>query len=447
MIRAVRDSGAKVLAGLDLLLAKFLDRLPELPVKEVLVSRLAPWLTPAKRLGIRLRALLGGVRSMPRGVGLDLEPALERAAPETGPVRAGMDELALLQYTGGTTGIPKAAMLTQRNLVANAEQCRAWLKSTEETRDVAILAVPFFHVYGMTVGMNLAVRNAQTMVLHPRFDAAAVMRSIEKERGTLFPGIQMFYQAINSHPRARRHDLSSVRVCLSGAGPLMQEVQEDFERLTGGKVSEGYGLTEASPVTHCNPLFGKRKLGRIGLPLPSTDARIVDEETGTRNLPPGGKGELAVSGPQVMRGYWNNEEETARSLRDGWLFTGDIAAMDEEGYFIMVDRKNEMIKVGGESVYPRTVEDALAAHPAVAEAGVIGVPDVKYGERVKAFVVLKRGAAATREELGAHCRLRLSRVQSPGDIEFRHSLPRSQLGKVLRRVLAQEERERREAAP
>lgn len=445
MANCLKDSGAKVLIALDVLLGRFLAGLDGVPLDHVLVSRLADALPFADRVKLQLGRMLGKVRLPPRTLGEDFGARLARTTAVAATAAIGPDDLALLQYTGGTTGVPKAAMLTHRNLVANVEQSRAWEGSTPEGTDACLLVVPCFHVYGMTVGMNLSVRNARTMILHARFEAEPVMRSIARHRPTVFPGVQVFYQRIAAHPRAGRYDLTSLKMCLSGAGPLMRETQEAFEAVTHARVVEGYGLTEASPVTHCNPLFGKRKIGTIGVPFPSTDARLVDIETGDREVAPGQPGELCVRGPQVMRGYWNREAESKDVLRGGWLHTGDIAQMDEDGFFTIVDRKKEMIKSGGENVYPRDIEEVLFKHPAVEDAGVIGVPDPKLGERVKAFVVLKAGSTVTGEELIGYCRASLSGFQTPKDIEFRPKLPRTEIGKLLRRELVAQERAKRGA--
>lgn len=440
MAHALKDSGATVLIALDALLGKFMEGIAGVPLRHVLISRLGEFLPLKLRTALTVAHWLGKAPLPPAGTGEDLSARLAAVEPAAGVPRT-PDDLALLQYTGGTTGLPKAAMLTHRNLVANTEQCRAWLNRPGGD-EITLLAVPCFHVYGMTVGMNLAVRTGGTMVLMARWDPRTAMDNIAKHRPTQFPGVQVFYQQIASHPRVKRYDLSSIKACLSGAGPLMAEVQEKFEALTGARVSEGYGLTEASPVTHCNPLAGRRKPGHIGVPFSSTDAKLVDIETGTKVVGVGQEGELCVQGPQVMKGYWNRPEETAAVLRDGWLHTGDIAVMDEEGFFRIVDRKKEMIKSGGENVYPRDIEEVLFKHPAVKDAAAIGVPDVKYGEKVKAFVVLKDGAAATADELIAHCRASLSGFQTPKALEFRKELPRTQVGKLLRRVLVEEEKKK-----
>jgi long-chain acyl-CoA synthetase len=351
------------------------------------------------------------------------------------------DATAVLQFTGGTTGVAKGAILTHRNLVANAWQCRTWFWPLKEGDEVFLVAVPIFHCYGMTVGMNTAISLGAAMVLHPKFDVVEVMKAVTKYRVGVLPGVQAFYAAINNHPDVKKYNVRSIKACISGAGPLHQAVQDKFEQLTGGKVVEGYGLTEAGPVTHCNPLFGKRKQGRIGLPLPGTSAKVVDLETGTRELKCGEAGELVIRGPQVMQGYWNQPEETKMTLRDGWLYTGDIATMDEEGFFAIVDRKKDMVKVGGENVYPRDVEEVLFKYEKVLDCVVAGVPDRMTGDKVKAYVVLKPGVSCNRKEIIEFCKNHLATFKIPREVEFRDSLPKGVGGaKVLRRKLVEEEK-------
>jgi long-chain acyl-CoA synthetase len=301
-----------------------------------------------------------------------------------------------------------------------------------------LAVLPFFHVYGMTVTMNEAIYLAATIILLPRFQVDDCLEAINRYQPTRFPGVPTMYIAIINHPKVKEYNISSIKVCSSGSAPMPVEALKKFEELTGGKISEGYGLTEASPVTHANPFSGKRKIGSIGLPRPDTDAKIVDLETGERDLPPGEEGELCIRGPQVMKGYWNRPEDTARSLRDGWLYTGDIARMDEEGYFYIVDRKKDMIICGGYNVYPREVEEALYLNPKILEASVLGVPDPYRGETVKAFVVLKPGQKATAEEIIEFCRQNLARFKVPTLVEFRNELPKSHVGKVLKKVLREE---------
>ncbi|HEY8731861.1 MAG TPA: long-chain fatty acid--CoA ligase [Candidatus Limnocylindria bacterium] len=354
---------------------------------------------------------------------------------------AGPDDVAVLQPTGGTTGTPKCAALTHRNLVANAHQVAAWFPGTGRDAAVSLLCpLPLFHIYGLTVDMNYAMLVGGTLILVPRFDPEMVLKAT-KHRPRLFPGAPIMYQTLAHHPKVGRYDLSSIEACISGAAPLSPDVQRDFEAVTGGRVVEGYGLTEASPVTHCNPVHGERRNGTIGLPFPSTEARIVDPATG-EPVPTGEVGELVIRGPQVMAGYWERPEETAMALRDGWLHTGDMARMSEDGFFTIVDRAKDLIIVGGINVYPREVEEVLLSHPTVRDAGVIGLAEERHGEVPYAFVVLVPGATATEEELMAHCRASLARYKVPSHIEFRDELPKTMIGKVLHRDLRAEIRTR-----
>ena len=361
-----------------------------------------------------------------------------RATPVNAEVSP--DDNAILQYTGGTTGTPKGAILTHRNLVANAVQNRAWLTVRKEGEERVLAVIPFFHVYGMTTAMNLAVLIGARLILLPKFHAREVLECINKYRPTIFPGIQAMYLAIENYPGIRKYDLTSIKAAICGAGPLMHEVQERFEHLTKARIVEGYGLSEASPVTHCNPIFGTRKMGSIGLPFPDTEAKIVDIETGKKETPVGETGELVLKGPQVMKGYWNNPDETARALRGGWLHTGDIAKMDDDGFFYIVDRIKDMIKTVGENVYPREIEEVLFMHPKVKEAVVVGIPHEEFlGEKIKAYIVLKEGETATAEEIIQFCSDQLSKFKVPKEVEFRIQLPKTLVGKVLRRILRDEE--------
>jgi long-chain acyl-CoA synthetase len=352
------------------------------------------------------------------------------------------DDLALLQYTGGTTGTPKGAMLTHRNLVANTLQAAAWFPGLREGGEVLLGAVPLFHAYGLTGVLLLGVAAAAEIVLLPRpRPLGVVLEAVQRFRPTLFPGVPTLYAGLVDHPRVADYDLRTGTLCLSGAAPLPASLVERFEAISGGRLVEGYGLTETSPLTHGNPVRGERREGSIGLPVPSTDARVVSLETG-EPLPPGRDGEIEVRGPQVMRGYWNRPAETAEALRDGWFRTGDIGRMDEDGFFYVVDRRKEMIDASGFKVFPREVEEVLLLHPAVSEAVVAGVPDPYRGETVKAFVVLRPGASATAAEIEAFCRLHLAAFKIPRQVEFRTELPKSMVGKYLRRVLVEEERSR-----
>ena len=365
------------------------------------------------------------------------------------PATVRSDDLALLQYTGGTTGTSKGAMLSHRALVANTLQCAAWFGRAMRNGEDAVMGVmPLFHVYGLTTVMNFAVLTGGAIVLEPQLELEHVLKDIQRHRPKLFHGAPRIYNAINNSPLATKYDLRSITACISGSAPLLMETARRFRELTGANLVEGYGLTEASPVTHCNPVFdpAKNRFGTIGLTFPDTEMRLVDLETGDKDVAPGEAGELVVRGPQLMDGYYNKPDETAQTLRGGWLHTGDIATVDEDGYVAIVDRKKEMIIVSGFNVYPREVEEALAKHPAVLEGAAIGVPHPMKGEEVKAFVVLKPGQTATAEELMAFCREQLAPFKVPRAIEFRDALPKTLIGKVLRRQLAEEDKKKRATA-
>jgi long-chain acyl-CoA synthetase len=363
------------------------------------------------------------------------------------PVDAREDVGALL-YTGGTTGLAKGAMLSHYNMVSNV-QASSWF-DIRPGRDVMMCVLPFFHSYGLQACLNVGIAGGMKCVLLPRFELKMALKAIAKEKPTLFPGVPRIYIAINESPETKKHDLSSIRACFSGAAPLPVAVAEKFEAITGGRLVEGYGLTETSPVTHINPISGKRKFGTIGLPIPDTDCKIVDLDDPEKGAPSGEPGELAIAGPQIMKGYWNRPEETAEMIREGedgvrWLHTGDIATMDDEGYFAIVDRKKDMILVSGFNVYPTDVEQVLFRHPKILKASVVGIPDETTGEAVKAFIVLKEGETASADEIIAWCRDEkhgLTGYRVPKHIEFRDSLPETIVGKVLRRVLLEEERQK-----
>ncbi|SFJ54636.1 long-chain-fatty-acid--CoA ligase [Thermoflavimicrobium dichotomicum] len=369
---------------------------------------------------------------------------LDGASPVADEMVDPEQDVAVFQYTGGTTGRSKGAMLTHRNLVANVQQINEHASEDPFSEGDKILTViPLFHVYGMTCAMNLGILIGINVILLPRFEPLEVLQAIQQHQPTYFPGVPTMYVALNSYPGAEQYGINAIRVCNSGSAPLPVELIQSFEKKTGATMIEGYGLSEASPTTHSTPRKGLRKPGSIGIPLPGTEARIVDLETGTRTLPIGEAGELVIRGPQVMKGYWNMPEETEQTIRDGWLFTGDIARMDEDGYFYIMDRKKDLIIASGYNVYPREIEEVLYTHPAVLEAAVVGVPDAYRGESVKAFVVLKPGASATVEEIEQFCRQNLAAFKIPRQIEFRASLPKTAVGKILRRVLVEEEKRQR----
>ncbi|MFC0596158.1 long-chain fatty acid--CoA ligase [Thermus composti] len=436
----LKDAGAETLVILDHLLPRFLEVEKEVPVKRVVVTGIRDFLPFPKNLLYPLKAKRDGLPlGFPKREGFFAFTHLLKRPPAT-PHPAKPDDLALLQYTGGTTGLSKGAMLTHKNLVANVLQIDAWDPTSRELlgKGVMLGALPFFHVYGMTVAMNYGLFSGYKIVLLPRPEIGPIVEAIEKHGVTHFPGVPTLYVAFNNFPGIEKRNVKSIRICLSGAAPLPVEVAKRFEEITGARLIEGYGLSEASPVTHCNPVEGVVKKGSIGMPLPSVEAKVVDEEG--KEVPIGEVGELIVKGPNVMKGYWNRPEETQKALKDGWLYTGDMAKMDEDGYFYIVDRKKDMIIAGGYNIYPREVEEVLYQHPAVQEAAVVGVPDPYRGETVAAFIVLKpeyRGKV-TEKDIEAFCRQNLAAYKVPRIIQFRESLPKSSVGKILRRELRDE---------
>jgi len=414
-------------------------------LKNIIVTNIGDFLPTLKRVLGKLLKKIPTLTVAPEPGVYFFRELLEKYPPKPPKVEINpKEDLAALQYTGGTTGIPKGAMLTHFNLVSNAVACTKWLQG-KEAEEMFLTVLPLFHIYGMTTSMNGAIYLAASMILLPRFDPVEVLKSIEKYKVTIFCGVPTMYAMLVAHPDITKYDLSSINFCISGAAPLPPEIQKRFMELTGGVLVEGYGLTESSPVTHCNPLdktMKTVKIGSIGLPWPDTDAKIVDLKKGRRRLPPGRTGELVVRGPQVMKGYWKMPKETEEVLRDGWLYTGDIGKMDEDGYFYITDRKKDLIKYKGYSVYPREIEDVLYEHPAVKLCAVVGKPDPIAGEIPKAFVVLKEGMTATEEELIQFVKERVAPYKKVREIEFRKELPMTLVGKVLRRTLREEEREK-----
>ncbi len=425
------DADPRFVIALDLVAPRLSDAARD---RILVTTRICDYLPP-------LLGFLQGLRekspSLPKGAlpfsGL---LAVGRGAVLPGPVPA--DEVAVLQYTGGTTGVPKAAMLSHRNLVANAMQSEAWLPSYRPGEERVLAVLPFFHVFGMSVALNLGVRTGAEIDLVPRFNPVETAKEVRRFRPTLFPGAPAMYQAVVDSPEVERWNIRSIRYCISGSAPLPAELQERFERVTGGVLVEGYGLTEASPVTHCNPLFGERRPGSVGRPFPDTLQRILDPDDPSRELGPGEVGELAVKGPQVMLGYYNQPAETAQVLVDGWLRTGDLGMIDADGFCSIVDRKKDLIIVSGFNVYPREVEEILLRHPGVREAVVVGMADERRGQKVRAVIVPREQARPSAEELMAYCRERLAGYKVPREFEFRDELPRTAIGKVLRRVLVAE---------
>ncbi|MBS2969944.1 AMP-binding protein [Metabacillus sp. KIGAM252] len=441
----LNDSGAEYIITLDLLFPRVSKVKALTKLKHVIVTKIQDYLPFPKNLlypivqrkqtKVKVDVSHGGTTHLFSKIIKESQAVFSKV--ETDPV----EDIALLQYTGGTTGFPKGVMLTHKNIAANTVMCSAWMYNCRRGEEKVLGLLPFFHVYGMTAVMHLSVTEGYNMILLPKFDAGDTLKTIHKEKPTLFPGAPTIYIALLNHPDLKKYDLSSVQSCISGSAPLPVEIQERFEKETGGKLVEGYGLSEASPVTHSNFLWGRRKKGSIGVPWPNTDAMILSQETGSQ-AEPGEKGELIVRGPQVMKGYWGKPEETEAVLKDGWLFTGDIGYMDEEGYFYVVDRKKDMIIAGGYNIYPREVEEILYEYDKIQEVVVAGVPDPYRGETVKAYVVPKEGVKISEEELNVFARQHLAAYKVPRIYEFRSELPKTAVGKILRRALIDEEKEK-----
>lgn len=349
------------------------------------------------------------------------------------------NHIAVLQYTGGTTGVPKAAMLTHSNLYINTLQCNRWMIGLVPGEEIMLAVIPFFHVFSMTVALNLAIAHGYQIVIHPKFDIKQVLSDIAHKKPTIMPGVSTLYATINNARNLDKYDLSSIKMCISGGGPLPVEVKEKFEKLTGCSLVEGYGLTETSPVTSCNPLKGLQKTGTIGQPLPGTIMEIIHMDDRTTVMPVGEIGEVCISGPQVMRGYLNQPDETDNVLRNGRLHTGDLGVMDADGFFRIVGRLKEMIIVGGYNVYPRNVEEVLYTHPSVAECAVVGLEHPTRGQMIKAYVVFKEGKSAEELELKTYMKAHMSAYAVPHTIEFRAALPKNNIGKILKRELIAEE--------
>ncbi|MGM9320131.1 long-chain-fatty-acid--CoA ligase [Deinococcus aquaticus] len=448
----LKDSGSETLVILDTFYPRYEEIRARVPVKRTLVTGVQDALPFPKNLLYPVKARREGtwvkvpfderVLSYPKV----LASQVAAAAPA---LSISPDDVALLQYTGGTTGVPKGAMLTHGNLVSNCEQARMWMSDLRDGQEVTLAAIPFFHVYGMTVAMNLSVLTGATLALVPNpRDIKMVLSQITSSGATLFPGVPTLYNAINNHPDTPKHDLTSIRACISGSAPLLLETSRRFKEITGGaNLVEGYGLTEASPCTHTNPIFGEQREGSIGVPFPGVDSIVVDDDG--QIVAPGEVGELWIAGPMIMKGYWQRPDETAKTLREAhgrtWLMTGDMATMDADGYFRIVDRKKDLIIAGGFNIYPREVEEVLMSHPAVLEAAAVGLPDTYRGESVHAVVALKPGATASEADIIAHCKGLLSNYKVPRSVEFRAELPKTAAMKILRRQLAQEARDAQKA--
>ena len=435
------DAGCTVAVVADFLFDRRVAHIREtLVVEHYVIASIPDFLRfPLNLLApLRLRRadppLLASVKPAP-GVHL-MRSLMKQTAPDRPRPAIAMDDTALLQYTGGTTGVAKGAMLTHRNLSCNVQQVTAWFVDVRRGGEVMMGVLPFFHVFGLTVAMAfpLSVAGAVVLMPNPR-DMPQLIASISKHRVTLFPAVPAMFNAIVNAQGVEKLDLTSVRSCFSGSAPLPPDILQRFEKMTGGKIVEGYGLTETSPVTHANPLDGRRKIGSIGVPLPNTDMKVVSLDDGTTEVGVGKQGELLLKGPQVMRGYWNVPEQTAAAFTDGWFRTGDVAAVDADDYTFIVGRKKDMIIAGGYNIYPDEIDAVLVAHPAVLEAATVGIPDPKRGETVKSFVVLRPGQRATADELTEYCRRELAAYKVPRSFAFLDELPKSSALKILRREL------------
>ncbi|MCA1031983.1 AMP-binding protein [Bacillus timonensis] len=441
----INDSGSDIILTLDLLYPRVSKVKAVTKLKHIIVTGIKDYLPFPKNL------IYPFIQKKQHGIVVKVEEddqnhLFTRILASTEAKEIDVDinpseDLALLQYTGGTTGFPKGVMLTHKNLVANTLMSAHWMYKSKRGEESILGILPFFHVYGMTAVMNLSIMQGFKMILLPKFDALDTLKTIQKLKPTLFPGAPTIYIALLNHPDIKKYDLSSVDSCLSGSAPLPVEVQEQFEKVTGGKLVEGYGLSEASPVTHANFLWDKRVSGSVGVPWPDTDSVVLSPD----NSGPAGPneiGELIVRGPQVMKGYWNKPEETEAVLKDGWLYTGDMAYMDEQGFYYIVDRKKDMIIAGGFNIYPREIEEVLYENEKIQEVVVAGVPDPYRGETVKAYVVLKEGMECSEQELDEFARKHLASYKVPRIYEFRSELPKTAVGKILRRALVDEERKK-----
>ena len=450
IIHQANDAGVEIMFVMSNFYKTMKAAQLETKIKKLIVTNIKETLPPAlKVLFTLLKEKKGGFRVELASGDIWLQDMLARYKPEDRPkLNIGADDIALFQYSGGTTGISKAAVAMHSNLVANALQIVSWMTDLHAGKETVLMAIPLFHVYGMVAGMLFAISSGASMVMVPNpRDMPDLLDNIKKFRPSVFPGIPMLYNAINNRPDviAGKYDLGSIKACISGSAPLMRETKERFEALSGGKVAEGYGLSEAPTATHCNPLMGVNKTGSIGMPFPDVDAKIISLDDGMTEMKTGEIGELVIHGPQVMKSYHNNPNETAnalRKLKDGkvWLFTGDIARMDEDGYFYLVDRKDDLIITSGFNVYPSEVEAALVRHPAVQEAAVVGAADAVRGQVVVANVVLRDGAIATAAELLTHCQEHLVPHKVPRTIRLVAEIPKQPTGKALRRLLRTDDR-------
>ena len=436
----VENAGADTLITLDILYSRVAAVKDQTHLKNIVITSVKDYLPPLKKMLYPILQMRGGQKvKVGKGAGLfSFRDLIMGGSFDFPSVNISPEDIAILQYSGGTTGISKGAELTHKNIVSNTFQTSSWYYIIRKGEEVILSILPLFHTYGIAVCMNLSIATGSCMLLIPRFVQKDVLKAIQDYRVTFFPGIPGIYAALNNYRDIKKWDISSVNYCVSGSAPLPVAVIEEFEKLTGAVILEGYGLTEASPVTHSNPVHRERKVSSIGLPLADTKCKIVDVEDGTSEVPPGEDGELCIKGPQVMKGYWNMPSETALTLRDGWLYTGDIARIDEDGYFYIIDRKKDMIISEGFNVYPNEIDDLVLKHPKILDAAAVGIPDRLRGEKVVLYVVLREGEVVSKEEMMGFCKEHLAKYKVPKKVEFRKELPKTPVGKVLRRVLRDE---------
>jgi long-chain acyl-CoA synthetase len=447
IIHQVNDAGVEVMILMTNNYEKIKAIQAQTKIQQIIATNIKETLPPLLRVLFTLmREKKGGFRVKLRDNDIWMQDLIDQFNPEDRPkVDVSALDTALFQYSGGTTGISKGVIAPHKAVVANTYQMVSWATRNVEGEEVMCLAIPLYHVYGMVAGLNYGVLIGASMVMVPDpRDMPDVLDNLTKHNVTIYPGVPAMYNAINVNPDviAGKHDLSSLKICISGSAPLLRETREHFEELTGGKLVEGYGLSEAPTASHCNPFYGENRAGSISLPLPDVDCKIVDVDDGTKESLPGEVGEIIIKAPQVMDGYHNMPTETENALRNGWLHTGDIAYMDEDGYFYIVDRKKEMIKPGGFQVWPREVEEVLQAYPSVLEVCAGGIPDPISGEAVKAWIVLKPGETATAEEIIEWAKKDLAKYKVPKEIEFRNELPKTTVGKILRRELIKQHKEK-----
>ena len=435
-----KDSEAEYLVVLDHLFPRAEKVLKETGIRKVIVTSLREYLPFPLKLLYPLKAWQKKLfTAVPYGEHvLNFSALIRETPPDPPPCTVKSGDLATLQYTGGTTGVPKGVRLSHRNLVANIVQIVSWVPDIRWGKERFLSVLPFFHIFGLTVAMNLPLYLGASNTLVPRFEIKEFLGILQKCKPSLLPGVPTIYMAMLNSPDIEKYDLSSIEYCITGSAPMPVESLRRFERMTGGTIIEGYGLSESSPVTHCNPAKGVRKPGSIGIPLPDTEYKIMDLDRGIHEQLVGELGELVLRGPQVMSGYWKKPEETENALRDGWLYTGDIARRDEEGYVYIVDRKKDLIIAGGYNIYPREIDEVLCEHPKIIDAAVVGIPDPYRGETVKAYIVLKPGESLTAEEVIRYCKTKVAAYKVPKQIEFREYLPKTTVGKIARKELRKE---------